>query len=152
MNFEDNYSGFSISNGLLGAGIDCWRQMCVHAQSCLTLCDPMNCSPPGSSVHGIFQARILEWITISYSRSSSQPRDRTCISCLSCTGRWILNHWEESHWITWEALLKADIWIQIILCWPESSFGFFYMMSQKNPNKFFGQLNTFPFKNTAFKI
>ena len=45
------------------------------AQSCPTLCDPMDCSPPGSSVHGIFQARVLEWVAISFSRGSSQPRD-----------------------------------------------------------------------------
>ena len=50
------------------------------AQSCPTLCDPMNCSLPGSSVHGIFQAIVLEWIAISFSRGSSQPRDRTLIS------------------------------------------------------------------------
>ena len=50
---------------------------CMYAQSCQTVCNPMGCSPPGSSVHGIFQARILEWITISYSRGSSQPRDQT---------------------------------------------------------------------------
>ena len=47
------------------------------AQSCLTLCDPMDCSLPGSSVHGIFQARILEWVAVPSSRGSSQPRDRT---------------------------------------------------------------------------
>ena len=47
------------------------------AQSCPTLCDPMDCSLPGSSVHRIFQARILEWVTISFSRGSSRPRDRT---------------------------------------------------------------------------
>ena len=47
------------------------------AQSCLTLCDPMGCSLPGSSVHGIFQARVLEWGAISFSRRSSRPRDRT---------------------------------------------------------------------------
>ena len=51
------------------------------AQSCLTLCDPMDCSPPGSSVHEIFQARILEWVAISFSRGSSQPRDLTWVSC-----------------------------------------------------------------------
>ena len=45
------------------------------AQSCLTLCDPMDCSPPGFSVHGILQARILEWVAISFSRGSSRPRD-----------------------------------------------------------------------------
>ena len=50
------------------------------AQSCLTLCNPMDCSLPGSSVHGIFQARILEWIAISFSRGSSRPRDRTQVS------------------------------------------------------------------------
>ena len=56
----------------------------MHAkslQSCLTLCDPMDCSPPGSSVHGIFQARILEWVAMTCSRESSPPRDPTCISC-----------------------------------------------------------------------
>ena len=47
------------------------------AQSCPTLCDPMDCSIPGSSVHGIFQARVLEWVAISFSRGSSQPRDQT---------------------------------------------------------------------------
>ena len=55
------------------------------AQSCLTLCDPMDCSLQGSSVHGIFQARVLEWIAISFSRGSSQPRDRTRVS--STAGR-----------------------------------------------------------------
>ena len=50
------------------------------AQSCPTLCDPMDCSPPGSSVHGIFQARVLEWVAISFYRGSSWPRDRTRVS------------------------------------------------------------------------
>ena len=49
--------------------------LCVHTQLCLTLYDPMDCSPPGSSVHGIFQARKLEWVAISSSRRSSQSRD-----------------------------------------------------------------------------
>ena len=51
------------------------------AQSCLTLWDPMDCSLPGSSVHGIFQAIVLEWIAISFSSGSSQPRDGTQVSC-----------------------------------------------------------------------
>ena len=55
------------------------------AQSCLTLCDPMDCSLPGSSIHSIFQTRVLEWVAISFSRGSSQPRDRTQVSCI--TGR-----------------------------------------------------------------
>ena len=59
------------------------------AQSCLSLCDPVDCSLPVSSVHGILQARILEWVPISFYRGSSQPRDG---SSVSCTGRWILYH------------------------------------------------------------
>ena len=50
------------------------------AQSCPTLCDSIDCSLPGSSVHGIFQAVVLEWIAISFSRGSSQPRGRTQVS------------------------------------------------------------------------
>ena len=50
------------------------------AQSCLTLCDPMDCSLPGFSIHGIFQARVLEWVAVSFSRGSSWPRDRTRVS------------------------------------------------------------------------
>ena len=53
------------------------------AQSCPTLCDPMDSSPPGSSVHGILQARILEWIANSFSRGSSQLRDRALVSCIA---------------------------------------------------------------------
>ena len=56
--------------------------VCLVAQSCLTLGDPMDCSPQGSSVHGILQARILEWVAISFSRASSQPRNRTQASCI----------------------------------------------------------------------
>ena len=54
--------------------------LCLVIQSCLTLCDPMDCSPLSSSVHGILQARILEWIAMPSSRGSSQPRDRTQVS------------------------------------------------------------------------
>ena len=65
----------------------------MRDQLYLTLCDPMYCISPGSSVHGIFQARILEWVSISYSR------DLTEVSCVSWIGKWILYH--EA---TWEAL------------------------------------------------
>ena len=65
--------------------------MCVLVPKlCLTLCAPMNGSPPGSPVHRISQARILEWVAISFSRGSSWPRDLTLISCI---GRQILYHW-----------------------------------------------------------
>ena len=59
--------------------------------SCVWLFDPVDCSPPDSSVHGIFRARILEWVAISYSRGSSPPRDWTCFLCF-LTGRRILYH------------------------------------------------------------
>ena len=61
--------------------LQCQRMLKVLVtQLCPTPCDPMDCSPPGSSVHEIFQARILEWVAISFSRGSSQPRDRTRVS------------------------------------------------------------------------
>ena len=63
---------------------------CSVAQLCLTLCDPMDCSLPGSSVHEIFQARILECVPISSSRGSSWPRDWTSVSCITYIGRRIL--------------------------------------------------------------
>ena len=72
------------------------------AQSCLTLCDSMDCSPPGSSTHEIFQARILEWVAISFSRRYSWPRDQTHVSWISLLGRWILYHWA-----TWEAQVET---------------------------------------------
>ena len=72
------------------------------AQSCLNLCDPMDCSLPGSSVHGIIPTRILEWIAIFSSTGSSRPRDPTYNSCSSCTGRQILYHC-----VTWEAHFTA---------------------------------------------
>ena len=62
----------------------------VRAQSCLTLCDPTDYSPPGSPVHGIFQAKILEWFVMANARGSSGPRDWTRVSS---TGRWIVPCW-----------------------------------------------------------
>ena len=60
-------------------------------QSCSILCDPMDCSLPGCSVHfSILHARILEWVAMSSSRGSSQPADQTHVSCVSCTGRRVL--------------------------------------------------------------
>ena len=73
---------------------------------------PIDCRPPGSSVHGVFQERILEWLAISFSRGSSQLRDWTCISCID---RWILHHWA-----TWEASLccsmKQIIYKYVCVC------------------------------------
>ena len=107
-------------------------------QSCPTLCDPMGCSLTGSSVHGIFQARILEWVAISFSRRSSQPRDWTWVSWV--VGRrftiWATREVFEGylnglgHWVS-VALAKRtwpwiDIWVsspcrlQLKLSWSHS--------------------------------
>ena len=79
-------------------------------QSCPTLCDPMDCSPPGSSVHGILQARILEWVAISFSRGPSQPRDQTQVSRIA--GR------RFNLWATREArqVLNKTCWRTNIIC------------------------------------
>ena len=77
----------------------------LAAQSCMTLCDPMDCSPPGSSVHGIPQARILVWAAISFSRGSSQPRDWIWVSCIA--GEFFTN------WATREAP-----WLKYLLLFP----------------------------------
>ena len=66
--------------------------VCVCAQLSLILCDPADCNSPGSSVLGNFQARILEWVAISFSKGSYQPRDRTHVSCISWIRRQILYH------------------------------------------------------------
>ena len=78
--------------------------LCVRcvSTSCLTLCDPMGCSPPGSSVQGISQARILEWVAISYSRGSSRPRDQTHFFCVS----WPAGRFSGDHWATREVQLN----------------------------------------------
>ena len=65
---------------------------CLVAKICLTLCNPMDYSPPGSSVHGISQVRILEGVAISSSRGSSQPKDQTHLSWVSCTAGGLFYH------------------------------------------------------------
>ena len=99
--------------------------VCVHASSvtflCLTLCNPLDSSLPGSSVHGVFQARVLEWGVLFFSRGSSQTRDWTCTSC---TGWWILYCWA-----TWEAedwpscLVKPQV---LLCCWLFAYFALFF--------------------------
>ena len=77
-----------------------------RAQSCLTLCDPMDCSPPGSSVHGILQARVPEWGTIAFSRRSSRPRDGTWVSRIvgRCFTVWVTR--EVCLWLTHSKIIK----------------------------------------------
>ena len=64
-----------------------WKNEVKISLSCVQLCNPMDCSPPGYSVHEILQARILEWVAIPFSRESSKPRDQTWVSCIA--GRFI---------------------------------------------------------------
>ena len=78
--------------------------VCVRAQLCLTLCHPTDYSPSGSSVHGIFQARILEWVAVS-SRGSSWPRDQNRVSWI---GRWLLYHW--ATWEAWRPRVQIFVW------------------------------------------
>ena len=88
---------------------DCvkWSEL---AQSCLTLCDNMDCSLPGSSVHGIFQARILEWVSISFSRGTSRPRNWNQVS-LILGRRFTIWATREAVWITtnWKILKQKGI-------------------------------------------
>ena len=88
-----------------------WECMhvCLAVKSCPTLCNPKDCSLPDSSVHGILQARIPERVAISSCRGSLQPRDPTCISCVSCIGRRILYHC---------ATRKAHKWEEMVLKVP----------------------------------
>ena len=83
--------------------------ICVHAQSfsCVTLCNLIDCSPLDSAVHGLLQAKIVEWVAISSSRGSSWPRDQTHVSW---TGRQILYHWA-----TWESSRYAYKYGRILL-------------------------------------
>ena len=101
-------------------------RVCVHAQSCLTLCSPVNCNPPVSSVHEILQARVPVPVAISSSRGSSRSRDWTCISCVSCIGRWILSHYttQEAH-----LLLGIDSNCSVYLCtsmWFQTQNSFYF--------------------------
>ena len=84
---------------ILGSTWYIHHQLCTCVQLSATLWYPIERSPPGSSVHGILQARIREWVAIISSRGSSRPRDGTCLSCVSCIGRRVLYHWA-----TWDAL------------------------------------------------
>ena len=75
-----------IYMGYICRGYICMKRMKVKVlviQSCQTHCDPMDCSPPGSSVHGVLQARILKWVAIPFFRGSSQSRDLTWVSCIA---------------------------------------------------------------------
>ena len=91
--------------------------MCVHAksfQSCLTLWDPMDCSPLSSSVYGVLQARMLEWVATPCSRGSSPPRDWTQVSGVSCTGRWVLYHWRHLGSPADDVIHQLRLWSSLV--------------------------------------
>ena len=78
------FIGVYLANGSLSTNVSkCWKKSwkVLVAQLCHTFCDSMDCNLPGSSVHGIPQARILQWVAIPFSRRSSWPRDQTWVSC-----------------------------------------------------------------------
>ena len=103
---ETLWSVFKWSNSEPLSVCVCVRA-CLVAQLCQTLCDPMDCSPPGSSVHGISQTRILEWVAIS-SRGSSWLRNWTLVFCF---GRWVLYHWATREaWIFISKQGKMSLW------------------------------------------
>ena len=93
--------------------------MCSLIQSCLIFCNPIDCRLPGSSVYGILQARILEWVAIPFSRRSSQPRDQTRVSCIaigyftaratSCNLRMCLGPFWEVTWFSWVSSIIKDV-------------------------------------------
>ena len=101
--------------------------MCLVIQSCLTLCNPMDCSPPGSSVHGILQVRILEWVAMPSYKGSSQPRDWTQVSYIA--GRFFTS------WATREA---SSLIQPLKLCTSHLILIFHYYLKQ-----FFGLTMTF---------
>ena len=80
-NADRGHSHSWFSKSKLYSFVPSFRMKVLVTQSCPTLCSPMDYSPPDSSVHEIFQARILDWVAISFSRGSSQPRDRTRVFC-----------------------------------------------------------------------
>ena len=92
-----------------------WLSRSVMSDSC----DPTDCSPPGSSVHGSLQARILEWIAIPFSRGSSQPGDWTCVSCV--TGRFFALWTTLLHLLFKGSLMKTSWWM-----WGNTSMWFWF--------------------------
>ena len=80
------------------------------SESCLTLCDPMDSSTSGSSVHGFLQARILEWVAIPFSRGSSQPGDGTNPSLLHCRKiLYYLSHYWPSVYLLWKNVYSGPL-------------------------------------------
>ena len=116
--------------------------VCVCVCACTRMCmlsrvwlwAPVDCSPPGSSAHGIFPARILEWGAMSSSRGSSQPREWNRVSCI---GRWVLHHWAtreaiwypfpwQMPWSTMLCFLVSVFWLSIFGATKQSDFNSYF--------------------------
>ena len=126
------FSSVQFSRSVVSDSATLWiaaRQASLStAKSCPILCNPTDCSPPGSCVRGIFQARILEWAPVSYSRGSFQFRDRIHVSCVSSIGRQVLNHCT-----TWEA---SDVLLRVTKSRGDTILGFLEGFDQDEGNIF----------------
>ena len=91
----------TIRNYLYNYYLSKWGCVVLVSQSCLTLCNPTDCSPPGSSAHGVLQARILDWLDIPFSRGSSWPRDQTLVSCIAGSFFYHLSYKVLSEAVSW---------------------------------------------------
>ena len=109
--------------------------LCLVAQSCLALWDVMDCSPSGSSVHRIFQARILEWVAISFSRGSSLPRNWTGISCIAGG---FFTSWATREVTTMEyySTIKRNEFESVLMRWMNLEHIIQSEVSQKEKNKY----------------
>ena len=116
-----------IYNGML-LSHEKWKWNRSVSQPCPTICNSMDCSPPGSSVHGIFQARVLEWVATSFSRGSSWLRDRTWVSCIAGRHFYRLSHQGNSVIKKNEIMPFAAIWVKLEMIISE--------VSQKKKDKY----------------
>ena len=115
--------------------MDChiWNTL-LSSQLCLILCNPLNCSPPGYSVRGIFQVRILDWVVISSSRGSFRPKDQTPVSRVFCIAGWVFttkpwatleDHYH--HLICWSSFLPLNALHRLCLFFVVSPIVFCYL-------------------------
>ena len=126
-----------LSYTVLTRSLQCYfvviLSICLYTQLYLVLCNPLDGSPPGFFVHGIFQARALEWVAIPSSRESTWFRDWISVSYISCIGRWILYHWA-----SWEL-------VAIILC-------VFVINVSLDASKIFSFITFFHFYDNVFVV
>ena len=119
-----------VTDILIDIALFSWIQrecVCSVTWSCLTLCNSMDCRPPGSSVHGILQARMPEWVAISFYRGTSQPRDWTLVSDISSTGRQVLYHYRHRESIGTAWFLFFHYWYSIFP-WMQCHFFFWLLL------------------------